>query len=125
MAQVLLAVDGVVSMRLGPALFQDATLEVDAVTDGRTALARLTGAPNFYDLVVLDYDLPETGCVDCLRFIGKMLQRVPILVLSEDRGEVRLRELGDVGVPARHVIPRTVAPDAFAEAVTKALSTEH
>jgi CheY-like chemotaxis protein len=123
MAQILLAVDGVTSMRLGAALFEDTDLEVDAVTDGRTALERLTQAPNFYDLIVMDYDLPEISCVECLRFVGQMLTRLPTIVLSEDEGDARLNELAGLGVASGFVMSRTVSPDAFAEHVKNALST--
>jgi CheY-like chemotaxis protein len=123
MAQILLAVDGVISMRLGASLLDDTDLELDAVTDGRTALERLTQAPNFYDLVVMDYDLPEINCVECLRFVGQMLNRLPTIVLSEDLGEARLEELAGLGVASRFVVSRTVSPDAFAEHVKNALPT--
>ena len=123
MAQILLAVDGVISMRLGASLFDDTDLELDAVTDGRTALERLTQAPNFYDLVVMDYDLPEISCVECLRFVGQMLNRLPTIVLSEDLGDARLEELGGLGVASPFVVSRTVSPDAFAEHVKNALPT--
>ena len=123
MAQILLAVDGVISMRLAPALFEDADLDVDAVTDGRAALERLTQAPNFYDLIVMDYDLSEINCVECLRFVGQMLNRLPTIVLSEDLGDARLEELAGLGVASRFVVSRTVSPDAFVEHVKNALPT--
>ncbi len=123
MAQILMAADGVTSMALGGALFDDPDLGVDAVTDGRTALDRLSEAPNFYDLVVLDYELPELTCVACLRFVRRLLPRLPVLVLSDDTGPDRLKELADAGMRAECVFPRTISPEAFADRVKKTLST--
>jgi len=123
MPQILMAADGAISMALGGALLDDPELNLDAVTDGRTALDRLSEAPNFYDLIVLDYTLPELSGVACMRFVRKLLPRLPAMILSDDTGPDRLNELAGVGVRAHQVIPRSVSPEAFADHVKKALST--
>ena len=80
MPKVLLAEDGPITMSLGASLFDDPSIELDVVTDGRSALDRLAEAPKDYDLIVLGLDLPEISGTECIAFIQKMLPRMTILV---------------------------------------------
>ena len=121
MPKVLMAEDGRIAMSLGASLFDAPSIELDVETDGRSALDRLAEAPKDYDLVVVGFDLPEISGTECIAFIQKMLPRMPILVLSEDVGEGRLRNLADLGVKKGHVLARDATPEAFSAWVKNAL----
>ena len=74
MPKVLMGEDAAVAMRLAGALFEEADLEVDAVTDGRALLEKVNARRSEYDLVVLGHDLPEIDGPSCVAFLKKMLR---------------------------------------------------
>ena len=122
MSRILFAEDGPTAMDLAGGLFDDPDLELDVVTDGRSALDRLTGAPSAYDLVILGYDLPEIGGPGCIAFLRKMFRRLPILVLSETLQEAHLKELADLGVRRSEILEKPTDRERFAAWVREALS---
>ena len=122
MPRILFAEDGLTAMELAGSLFDDPGLELDVVTDGRSALDRLAEAPKAYDLVILGYDLPEVAGPDCIAFLRKMFRRLPILVLSETLQEARLKELADLGVRPSEILEKPADRERFAAWVREALS---
>ena len=106
-------------MTLAGGLFDHQNVELDVVTDGRSALETLAANPKAYALVILAYDLPEIGGLDCIRFIRKMLARLPILVLIENPVPERLKELADLGISCGNVLEKPATPISLAVRVGK------
>lgn len=122
MPKILFAEDGVTVMNLSGALFDNPDLNLDVVTDGRSALNRIAGAPKAYDLVILGYDLPEISGPECATFLRSMFRRLPILVLSETVDEARLNELEKSGVRRDYILQKPTDPETFAAWVNRALA---
>jgi len=122
MPRILFADDGVTVMTLSGPLLGDPDLELDVVTDGRTALDRLTAAPDAYELVVLGYDLPEISGGDCAAIIRKLLRRLPVLILTDPLGQAQRVELGSAGVPGHHILEKPTDPASFSDWVRRALA---
>lgn len=121
MPRILLAEDGPTAMTLAGGLFDHRNVELDVVTDGRSALETLAANPRAYALVILAYDLPEISGPDCIRFIRKMLARLPLLVLIESPCPERLQELADLGISRGHVMEKPTTPVSLAVRVGKLL----
>ena len=121
MPRILLAEDGPTAMTLAGGLFDHQNVELDVVTDGRSALETLAASPKAYALVILAYDLPEISGPDCIRFIRKMLARLPILVLIENPVPERLQELADLGISRGHIMEKPATPISLAVRVGKLL----
>ena len=122
MPRILFAEDGPTAMDLAGGLFDDPDIELDVVTDGRSALDRLNAAPKAYDLVVLGYDLSEISGPDCITFIRQVHRRLPVLVLSETLGEATVQNLADLGVRRKHILQKPTTREAFAGWVQAALA---
>ena len=113
MPKVLMGEDAAVAMRLAGALFEEADLEVDAVTDGRALLEKVNARRSEYDLVVLGHDLPEIDGPSCVAFLKKMFQRLPVMVLVEDKSEEVVRNLADLGIRDLQILPRSTESGEF------------
>ncbi len=120
--RILLAEDGPTAMTLAVGLFDHRNVELDVVTDGRSALETLAENPRAYALVILAYDLPEISGLDCIRFIRKMLARLPMLVLIETPGPDRLEELAGLGISHGHILEKPATPESLAARVGKMLN---
>jgi CheY-like chemotaxis protein len=114
MVQVILAVESVSAMKLGGVLLDNEDLNVQVVTDGRSLLDCLNGAPNFYHAVVMDYNLPEISGSECLTFFKQLHDRVCVLVLSDSLEPDRLEELARLGIPKKHVLAGDPDSKSFA-----------
>jgi DNA-binding response OmpR family regulator len=68
---------------------------VDAVADGRDAVARATGAPP--DLLILDLGLPGLDGLEACRRLRRELPSLPILILTARDEEIDLVEGLDAG----------------------------
>ncbi len=132
MSRILLAEDGPTAIDLAGALFDTPGLELDVVTNGRSALGRLTrlpaaqdaaqaGAPRAYALVVLSYTLPEISGPECIAFIRSMFPRLTILVLSDTTDAKRLGELARLGIRRGHILQKPTDRKTFAAWVRNAL----
>lgn len=121
MPRILLAEDGPTAMNLAGGLFDHRNVELDVVTDGRSALETLAANPRAYALVILAYDLPEISGPDCIRFIRKMLARLPMLVLVENAVPEREEELAGLGIPRSHIMEKPATPISLAVRVGKLL----
>ncbi len=120
--KILFAEDGPDLMRLSGSLMGDLHLEVDAVTDGRSFIQHLSDAPNYYDLVVLGFDLPEISGRECIMFVRRMFNRLPILVVTDSMQKEILEELGEFGVRKKHIFEKTSSAEEFGVWVRQALS---
>ncbi len=109
-------------MALAGGLFDHRTVELDVVTDGRSALETLAENPRAYALAILAYDLPEISGPDCIRFIRKMLARLPLLVLIETPGPECLEELAGLGISCGHILEKPTTPEFLAARVGKLLN---
>ena len=121
MRRLLLAEDGPTAMDLAGGLFDDPAIALDVVTDGRSALDRVNAAVGAYDLVVLNYDLPEISGPECIAFLRGMYRRLPILVLSDTDDAERLSDLARLGIRRSHILRKPTRPEAFAAWVRNAL----
>ena len=121
MPRILLAEDGPTAMTLAGGLFDHRNVELDVVTDGRSALETLAANPKAYALVILAYDLPEITGPDCIRFIRKMLARLPLLVLIENPAPEHLAELAAQGVSGGQILEKPATPESLADRVGKIL----
>ncbi len=122
MPRILFAEDGLTVMSLSGGLFEDASIVLDVVTDGRSALDRLNAEPSAYDLVILGDDLPEISGFDCAAFIQKMYRRLPVLMLANRLDDDRMRHLSQVGIRKQHVMLKPTDQTSFAAWVHQALS---
>ena len=121
MSRILLAEDGPTAIDLAGALFDIPGLELDVVTNGRSALDRLTRAPRAYALVVLSHTLPQISGPECIAFIRRMFPRLPILVLSDTTDANRLDELARLGIRRGYVLQKPTDRKTFAAWVRNAL----
>ena len=121
MPRILLAEDGPTAMTLAGGLFDHRNVELDVVTDGRSALETLAANPRAYALVILAYDLPEISGPDCIRFIRKMLARLPLLVLIENPALEHLDELAAQGITGGQILEKPATPESLADRVGKML----
>lgn len=108
-------------MTLAGGLFDHRNVELDVVTDGRSALETLAANPRAYALVILAYDLPEISGPDCIRFIKKMLARLPLLVLIENPAPEHLEELAGQGISGRQILEKPATPESLADRVGEML----
>lgn len=109
-------------MTLAGGLFDHPNVELDVVTDGRSALETLAANPKGYALVILAYDLPEICGVDCIRFIRKMFARLPVLVLVDTPDQERVNELADLGISRGHILEKPATPESLAVRVRNLIS---
>ena len=121
MPRILLAEDGPTAMTLAGGLFDHRNVELDVVTDGRSALETLAANPRAYALVILAYDLPEISGLDCIRFIRKMLARLQLLVLIENPAPEHLDELAALGISGGQILEKPATPESLADRVGRIL----
>lgn len=122
MPRILLAEDGPTAMTLAGGLFDHRDVELDVVTDGRSALETLAANPKGYALVILAYELPEISGVDCIRFIRKMFARLPVLVLLDTPDQARVNELAELGISRGHILEKPATPESLAVRVGNLIS---
>jgi DNA-binding response OmpR family regulator len=81
--RVLLADDEVMLLNATQRLLRGQGFEVEAFSDSAEALATLTtrGAA-YYDLAILDVNMPGPSGVDIVRYISEHLPLLPVLVVS-------------------------------------------
>ena len=81
--------------------------DIDAVADGRDAVARAVGAPP--DLLILDLGLPGLDGLEACRRVRRALPSLPILILTARDEELDLVEGLDAGADDYVVKPFRVA----------------
>ncbi len=122
MPRILFAEDSLTVMALAGRLFDVPGLEVDAVTDGRKALERMSQWPDAYDLVILAYELSEISGPECIAFFRRMFPRLPILVLTDSTAADRMEQLTGLGIQRNHVLEKPLAPETFTSRVREVLA---
>ena len=76
-------------------LLQDQGWRVETCADGNTALAKISSNAH-YDLLLVDYDLPNVNGLEFVRRARKLAHRshVPVVMLSASPVEAAAREAG-------------------------------
>lgn len=75
---------------------KSAGFEVDAVNDGKLALAKL--ADNTYDIILLDLLLPQVTGVEFLREFTKQNNQATVVVLTDFDKPETVQEVKNLGV---------------------------
>lgn len=93
--------------------------EIREAGDGREALQVLDG--HWVDIVLTDIHMPEMNGIELVeRMAGDpLLARIPVLVVSTERGEERILHLQRLGIQGYLTKPFT--PEQIRDAVTRAL----
>jgi len=100
-------------------------LEVEQATGGRDALRRLEAAPAPYDIVLLDWKMPDLDGVETSRHIqaDPALARQPTLIMVTAYGrEDALEALGETELDA--LLTKPVTPSTLLDAVMRAVGAD-
>lgn len=65
--KVLLAEDNPVNQQVITAMLRNLGIEADCVADGSEVLTQIFERPEYYDLILMDYDMPQMNGVDTAR----------------------------------------------------------
>lgn len=117
MVQILLVEDERVTRRRIQKMLEDADYQVEAVGNGRDALARL-GESDF-DLVLLDIWMPDISGLDVLNQLRNDSSRPKVVVMTAD--DTSETALDAVRHEAYHYLPKPVEPEALLAVVKKAI----
>ncbi len=82
MARILLADDDVTSRDLVVRALEMDTHQVEAVSNGADALARLSQGAEPFDLLISDVQMPGLDGIELARKVAALLPDLPILLMS-------------------------------------------
>jgi signal transduction histidine kinase len=117
--RILVADDESHVRRVIERVLQSAGYQVQTVTDGATAVARVAAEP--FDLVILDAVMPVMGGREAFERLRAMHPKLPILFASGyGAEELTARFLADIDAP---LISKPFDPDALLRAVRAALES--
>lgn len=95
MAQILVADDERMLRRvIGRVLRRSGHLVVEA-ENGHEAISKVTEAPESFDLVILDMNMPQVDGIQAAQAIFDVAPELPILIASGDTKEAVLERFGD------------------------------
>lgn len=117
-ARILVVDDEDILIRCYRRILENSGYQVDYVTSGREALERIEAAP--FDLVILDYLMPEMNGMETLQRIRERQADIRIIMvtgLDKIETQKRARELGVFGYLAK-----PFDPDDLKRAVAGALT---
>ncbi|MGH9581742.1 MAG: response regulator [Bryobacteraceae bacterium] len=91
--------------------------------DGREAFDLLHRSA--VDLILADINMPNMNGEEFLRRIGEdeKLRRVPVIVVSADASEARMRQMLALG--ARRCVSKPISPEAFRQELEDVLDTRN
>ncbi|MCP4996582.1 MAG: response regulator, partial [Gammaproteobacteria bacterium] len=119
--RVLLVDDNEMARRILSETLVFFSLRVDAVSSGTQALLALDATTEPYDLVVMDWNIPETEELDTIQRIKVHPYldetRVILLISTQDPGEARW-QAEEIGLDA--LLPKPVSPLKLFEAIKSA-----
>ena len=81
--RILLAEDNLVNQKLAKLMLGKAGYQVEVANNGREAVTRYTAAPDAFDLIFMDVQMPEMDGKEATAAIRKMgHERVPIIAMT-------------------------------------------
>ena len=106
--KVLVAEDDPINRKVLSQLLSQWNLQVTVVENGKQALERISN--NSYDLLILDYQMPEMDGDAVLRALPPTQQHLPVIVLSGDIKPLTLphREKGVTLMLSKPVLPQVL-----------------
>ncbi|QDU66030.1 Sensor protein FixL [Planctomycetes bacterium Pla86] len=114
--RVLLAEDNRRLSELAQRTLRECGLEVDAVQAGDRALAEVLAAPDRFDALILDHDLPGMVGADCVASLRAAGQQLPVLIIT-GAPEFEL----DERIPAAALLRKPFQPGDLVAAVAALL----
>ena len=111
MARILLVDDDKDHLRLFTMILEDEGYSVDAYDDPRTALSKFR--PNYYDMAVLDYILPDLNGLDLYRRIREIDPRIRCSVLTATHEKFSEDEDNQQGLGNLRVIRKPIGNKEF------------
>lgn len=118
-ARILVVDDEDILIRCYQRILENAGYQVDYVKSGRDALKSIEAAP--YDLIILDYLMPEMNGMEALQRLRQVQSEVKVIMvtgLDRIETEMRAKELG-----VFDYLPKPFDPDDLKLAVERALTS--
>lgn len=101
---------------------QAAGFEVDTAKNGKAAREKLTY--NLYDIICLDYVLPDETGLDVLKWLRSQNKNIPVIVFSASGHEAKMKEFMEAGA-TEYLQKDHVAPSEFVEKINTILGSLH
>ena len=120
MARILLADDDTTTLDLVGRTLEADGHEVIRCVDGQEALQRFSAAPESFNLLITDLDMPGINGVELASRAAAAAPQLRILVMSGFGGSADPAE--DLGIPAAAFISKPLSVDQVREAVSSALA---
>ncbi|MFO7297316.1 MAG: response regulator [Pseudomonadota bacterium] len=120
MARILLADDDTTTLDLVGRTLEADGHEVIRCVDGQEALQRFSAAPESFNLLITDLDMPGINGVELASRAAAAAPQLRILVMSGFGGSADPAE--DLGIPAAAFISKPLSLDQVREAVSSALA---
>lgn len=97
---------------------QAAGFEIDTAKNGKQAREKLTY--NQYDVICLDYVLPDETGLDILKWIRGKNKELPVIIFSASGHEPKMKEFMEAGA-TQYLQKDHVAPGEFVERINTLL----
>lgn len=120
MARILLADDDTTTLDLVGRTLEADGHEVIRCVDGQEALQRFSAAPESFNLLITDLDMPGINGIELASRAAAAAPQLRILVMSGFGGSADPAE--DLGIPAAAFISKPLSLDQVREAVSSALA---
>ena len=118
--RILLAEDNALNQEIALAILSQYGLTVDPVENGAEAVARLRTAPaGFYDLVIMDVQMPIMDGYTATKQIRQMHNPIPILAMTANAFEEDRKQAMDAGMNG--FLSKPIVIEELVKALTKVL----
>ena len=118
--RVLLVDDDAAVLGVAAAMLQRHQFTVDAVREPRAALTRLQQAPDRWDLLVTDQDMPHCSGVELARAARAVRPNLPIVICTGTTSRELMDALGEIGI--NHVLVKPVSGISLAHEARRAIA---